>query len=197
MIGCVESDALDIHSSGLTVVTTCSPRNNDLVKSLGADASFDYNDLDCGLQIRKHTSNALMYAFDCISEGSSVQICADALSTSSSATKKYTSLLRVSDFPRDDVEKTTTLAYSAIGEDMSFGGQGDVIPPKIPAKDEDARFMEMFIPIAEKLLADGKIKVHPPSVQGGGLHGILDGWQAMREGKVSGKKLVYRVVDTL
>ena len=137
-----------------------------------------------------------MHALDCISEGSSVKICADALSTSSGS-KRYSALLGISDFPRTDVEKRTTVAYSAMGEEMSFGGQGTVIAPKIPAKPEDATFMEMFIPIAEGLLADGKIKAHPPSVRGGGLCGVLDGWLAMRKGKVSGEKLVYRVADTL
>ena len=78
---------------------------------------------------------------------------------------------------------------------MSFGGEGSVNPPKIPANEEDAQFMEMFIPIAEKLLAEGKIKVHPPSVRPGGLRGILEGFQDLREGKVSGEKLVYRVAD--
>ena len=66
----------------------------------------------------------------------------------------------------------------------------------IPAKEEDTRFMETFIPIAEALLADGKIQVHPPSVRGGGLRGVLDGFQTMRDGKISGEKLVYRVADT-
>ena len=186
------------NRSGLTVITTCSPHNHDLVKGLGADAIFDHNDRDCGRRIRDHTSNALLYAFDCISQGSSVQTCADALSTSSGGpTKRYSSLLGVADFPRADVETRTTMAYSAMGEEMSFGGQGTVLPPRIPANREDAAFMEMFIPIVEGLLADGKITVHPPSVRGGGLRGILDGWQAMREGKVSGEKLVYRVAETL
>lgn len=137
-----------------------------------------------------------MCAFDCISEDSSARICADALSTSS-GTKIYSSLLGISDFPHIDVAKKTTVAYSAIGEEMGFGGQGGVIPPKIPAKDEDARFMEMFVPIAEALLAGGKIQVHPPSKRRGGLRGILDGLQTMREGKISGEKVVYRVADTL
>ncbi|KAL9103463.1 MAG: hypothetical protein Q9163_001491 [Psora crenata] len=182
--------------SGLTVITTCSPRNNDLVKRLGADAVFDHNDVDCGQNIRAYTSNTLMYALDCISQGSSVNICANALSTLGGP-KNYSSLLGVSEFPRRDVEQMTTLAYSAIGEEMSFQRKAGVIPPKIPAKVEDARFMEVFIPIAEALLAHGKIKAHPPRVREAGLRGILDGLQDMREGKVSGEKLVYRVADTL
>ena len=192
-----ESDPLEIHSSGLTVVTTCSPRHNDLVKSRGADAIFDYKDVDCGHKIREHTTDTLLYAFDCISQGPSAKICADALSSTSSATKRYSSLLGITNFPRKDVESTATIAYSAVGEEMSFAGHGSVIPAQIPAKAEDARFMEVFVKIAEGLLADGKIKVHPTSVRGGGLSGVLDGWQAMREGRVSGEKLVYRVADTL
>ena len=47
----------------------------DLVKRLGADAIFDYIDVDCGQKIREHTSNTLMYALDCISEGPSAKIC--------------------------------------------------------------------------------------------------------------------------
>ena len=187
----------DTHSSGLTVITTCSPRHNDLVKRLGADAIFDYKDADCGRKIRDHTANTLMHAFDTISEAGSAQICADALSSTSSGTKRYSSLLGISAFPREDVEKKTTLAYSAIGEEIRFGGGGSIIPPKIPGRKEDLVFTEMWIAIAEGLLAEGKIQVHPVGLREGGLRGVLEGWQDMREGKVRGEKLVYRVADTL
>ena len=91
----------------------------------------------------------------------------------------------------------TTLAYSAVGEEMSFGGLWSPTPFRIPPNPEDAPFMEIVIPIAEGLLADGKIKVYRPRVCEGGLRGILDGWQAMRKGKISGEKLVYRIADTI
>lgn len=93
--------------------------------------------------------------------------------------------------------KKTTVAYSAIGEEMGFGGQRGVIPPKISATDEDARFMETFVPIAEALLAGRKIQVHPPSERRGGLRGVLDRLQTILEEKISGEKFVYRVADTL
>ena len=174
--------------SGATVITTCSPRNNELVKTLGADAVYDYRDEACGEKIRAYTSNKLVYALDCIAEASSPRICADALSTDGARTKRYSSLLGLADFPRDDVEKKTTNAYSAIGEEMSFTGQGT-----IPANAEDLQFMTLFIGIAQKLLAEGKIKPHPMSLRQGGLCGVLDGLKELREGKVSGEKLVYRV----
>jgi len=185
-----------LHSSGLTVITTCSPRNNDLVTRLGADAIFNYQDPDCAAQIRTHTANNLLHALDCVSESSSAKICADALSTSPEATKRYSSLLGISNFPRDDVETKTTIAYSAAGEELRFSGAAGAKIPDIPAKVEDLRFMAMFVGIVDGLLAEGKVKVHPVSVQGGGLKGVFEGLKAMREGKVSGEKLVYRVADT-
>ena len=180
--------------SGATVITTCSPRNNELVKALGADEVFDYRDEACGEKIRASTSNKLLHALDCIAVASSPQICADALSTDNSRTKCYSSLLGLDDFPRDDVEKKATIAYSAMGEEMSFPGRGPI--PDIPAKEEDLQFMTMFIGIAQELLAEGKIKPHPVSLRQGGLKGVLDGLQEMREGNVSGEKLVYRVDET-
>lgn len=56
--------------------------------------------------------------------------------------------------------------------------------------------METFIPIAEGLLKEGKIRGHSPSVRRGGLRGVLEGLKELREGKVSGEKVVYRVEDT-
>lgn len=98
--------------SGLTVVTTCSPRNFELVKSYGADAAFDYRDENCAEQVRQFTNNNLTHIFDCISEATSAKICADCMST---AGGKYSALLKV-DFPRKDVDAGYTLAYTAIGE---------------------------------------------------------------------------------
>ena len=69
--------------------------------------------------------------------------------------------------------------------------------PEFPAKEEDFEFGKKWWGIAEKFLADGKVKVHPVSVRGGGLTGVIEGLQEMREGKVSAEKLVYRVAETV
>jgi NADPH:quinone reductase-like Zn-dependent oxidoreductase len=53
--------------SGLHVITCCSPRNHDLVKSLGADEVVDYNDASAPAKLKaKHPTLAL--GFDCIAE---------------------------------------------------------------------------------------------------------------------------------
>jgi len=173
--------------SGLTVITTCSPRNFELVKKYGADAAFDYNDPETPKKIRELTNNSLKYALDTISEGKSAQICADSLSTAGGV---YTQLLNVKS-PREDVESKGTLGYTSFGEDFKMGPQGNLIP----AKPEDFEFAKMFWELSRKLLAEGKIKVHPPTV-GKGLEGVLDGLQKMREGKVSGTKLVYTISES-
>ena len=53
--------------------------------------------------------------------------------------------------------------------------------------------MVEFLRKLPKLLQDGNIKSLPVKFWDGGLGAIADGLQYMREGKVSGEKIVYRV----
>ena len=71
-----------LRLSGYKVVTTASPRNFDLVKSLGADAVFDYKDPEVVSKIKAATSDSISYAFDAISEGGSQTISAESLGPS-------------------------------------------------------------------------------------------------------------------
>jgi NADPH:quinone reductase-like Zn-dependent oxidoreductase len=170
------------------VITTCSPRNFDYVKSLGADKWFDYNEPNVGAQIRDYTQNKLKYAWDTVSEEGSAKICAEALTSESGA--KYGSILSVKS-PREDVQSTNTLMYTVFGEEFSFG-KGS----KFPAIPEDFEYTKKFIELTEKLLAEGKLKAHRAKVGANGLKGVLKGLEDMKAGKVSGEKLVYRVEET-
>ncbi|KIW13878.1 hypothetical protein PV08_06659 [Exophiala spinifera] len=174
--------------SGYDVITTCSPRNFDYVKSLGAVEAFDYNDPDAPKKIREFTGNKLRYAWDTVAEGKSPQFCADALSDSLSQVGScaYGATLPVK-FPRDDVKATSTLMYSIFGEAFDFAGT------KIPALPEDFEFAKKFTSITEKLLAEGKLKTHAEEVRGGGLDAVPQGLEDLKAGKVSGKKLVYKI----
>ena len=165
--------------SGLTVVATASPHNFDLVKSLGADQVFDYKDPDCGAKIRDATNNKLKLVFDTISEKGSPAVCAAAISSEGG---HYSSLLPVTDFPRDDVRNTATLAYTALGVQFS---------ESYPASQTDWEFGVKFWRLSEELLNSGKIKAHPTEVRKGGLEAIPQGIEDLKEGKVSGVKLVY------
>ncbi|PWY93020.1 GroES-like protein [Aspergillus sclerotioniger CBS 115572] len=172
--------------SGYKVLTTCSPRNFDLVKNLGADVVFDYNAPNSVAEIRKYTGDKLKVVLDTISTEDSAKFCDGAISTEGG---EYSALLAVG-IERANVNDRWTLAYTSVGEDFMFG------PDLWPAKPEDKAFQEKFWSIAEKLLAEGKIQVHRPSVRPDGLKGVLEGLELLKADKVSGEKLVYNVAET-
>ncbi|KAK5131576.1 hypothetical protein LTR08_000831 [Meristemomyces frigidus] len=172
--------------SGCEVITTCSPSNFAFVKSLGASAAFNYKDADVAAQIRAHTQDKLTHAFDCISEGQSPKICSEAISSQGG----QVSYLLPAQHDREDVENKRTLAYTITGEAFTFG------PMDVPAKPEDLEFGAKFWELSTKLFAEKKVSVHPPRVGKEGLKGVFDGLQQLREGKVSGTKLVYHVSET-
>ncbi|KAH8657340.1 chaperonin 10-like protein [Ilyonectria robusta] len=175
--------------SGYTVITTCSPRNFEYVKSLGAEFVVDYNDADAGAQIRNFTNNELKYAWDTVSIEGSAQICADALSTSSSMAPVYGSLLPVKS-PRGDVEAVSTVMHTVFGKDFKFG------PLDMPASQEDFDFGKMFFQLTEELLAQKQLRPHTTRICEGGLGSIPQGLRDLELGRVRVEKLVYLLADT-
>ncbi|KAL4940481.1 hypothetical protein BDV06DRAFT_196588 [Aspergillus oleicola] len=172
--------------SGYKVLTTCSPHNFELVKSLGADEVFDYKDPEAAAKIREYTNDDLKLVLDTISLKPSADFCDNAISTKGG---EYTALLNIQ-IERENVNDRWTLGYTCVGEAFDFG------KTHWPAKPEDKEFAEGFAVIVDKLLAEGKIKVHKPNVGEDGLKGVLEGLQLLKEDKVSGEKLVYNVADT-
>jgi len=166
--------------SGCEVITTSSPRNFDLLRKLGADQVFDYNEADVGAKIRRATNNKLKLVFDCISEGDSFNITAAAIGSSGG---HMSALLPVGNYPRDDVKTKFTLAYTALGEKYD---------EKRDANQADYEFGVKFWQQAEDWLNSGKIKTHPVEVRNG-LAGVSQGLRDLKDGKVSGVKLVYKV----
>lgn len=177
--------------SGLEVLTTCSPSNFDYVKSLGADAVFDYNSPTCAADIRAHTNGKLYYVWDTIGTPSSYAIGASCLSSSPPAGQKmhYGTINPPPEagILSDDVAVTFTLAYSCQGEAWEMG------PWKFPASPEDYEFIVKWMPTTQKLLAERKWKPHRQEVRKGGLEGVLGGLEDLKEGRVSGVKIVFRI----
>ncbi|KAI1323174.1 putative zinc-binding oxidoreductase ToxD [Xylariaceae sp. FL0255] len=169
--------------SGYDVVTTCSPRNFAFVRGLGASKAFNYKDPACAQMIKEHTKGKLELAFDCISQGSSPQLCCDALSSEGG---RIVYLNPVS-HPREDVKSFQTLAYTVNGEAFDVG------PAHFPPIPEDLTFGKMFWDLATKLFAEKVVSVHPTKICEGGLQGVMEGLDALRAGQVSRKKLVYKL----
>ncbi|KAJ5896890.1 chaperonin 10-like protein [Penicillium subrubescens] len=170
--------------SGLTVVTTCSPRNFDLVRDLGADHVFDYNSPDAVSLIKEVTEHALRYALDTVASEVTARFCCDVLGKEGG---RYSSVLPIPKLPRKDIVNLSSMAFTAIGEAFEIAGQ------KVPARPDDFVFAADFIKLVEEVWSSKKLSVHPFEVRSGGFDGIFEGLQEMREGKISGRKLVYSV----
>lgn len=181
--------------SGYKVVSTASLQNHDFVKSLGADAVFDYNDPQCGQKIKHLTEDNLRLCWDTISIDTSAEICAAALSSSSPPHQrcKYGVLraIELPKIPRDDLEVTHTLMYTIFNE--TFHHQGG---KEFPASQEDFDFARNFAGVVEELLQHGLLRTHPDKVGNEGLIGVLKGLQDLKEDRVSKQKLIYRVEET-
>ena len=172
--------------SGYTVITTCSPRNFDFVKQLGADLVFDYRDPEAPKAIREYTKDGLKLVFDTIGVKDAIKFCDSALSTQGG---EYVTLL-VDKIDRENVNSRWVIGYTTLGEYFKYG-QWEF--PEVP---EDFEYAAKFWDITQPLLAEGKIKPHRPKVVAGGLKGVAEGLRLLKEGKVSGEKLVYNIAET-
>jgi NADPH:quinone reductase-like Zn-dependent oxidoreductase len=175
-------------ASGLTVIATASPSNFDRLRSLGADAVFDYHSPDCGAEIRKLTENKLRYAWDCVGDGE--VLCGKALSDSEPS--KYAVIIesdgKMLAQTNPQVEGPFfTLGYDIFGEPYEWRGRA------VPRKPDEVEHAIMFYEVARKLLASGIVKPIDPILNNpeSGLEGVLKGLDKLRAGEVRAGKLVY------
>lgn len=175
--------------SGARVVTTASPRNFDYVKSLGADAVFDYNSPTVVEDIRTWTDGKLTRAWDCQSTAESAALIAKTMSTE--ADGLIGTLLPVKQDavtaanPR--VRAELSLYYNVFNEPFTYAMR------ECPAVPEAYEFGKMFWELSRELLAQGRLKpIRVIKNRGGeGLEGVIHGMKELKEGKVSAGKLVY------
>ncbi|CAL5867038.1 uncharacterized protein PFLUO_LOCUS1250 [Penicillium psychrofluorescens] len=186
--------------SGYRVIATCSPHNFDLVRDAGADAVFDYRDPGSAAEIRKYTQNSLKFAFDCVATPDSANFCDNAMSSEGGhkasinggraiALMSTHASIDPATMKEGNITTSFPLAYTTTGEDLNKAGKF------IAARSQDKAYIIAFSSLLEDLLAEGKFKAIRHTVRGQGLHGIAEGLALMREGKVTGEKLVYNIAD--
>jgi NADPH:quinone reductase-like Zn-dependent oxidoreductase len=170
--------------AGLKVVTTASPKSHDLVKEYGADDVFDYRSPTAAEDIIRAYPN-IDRALDCFSEGTSTEFCANVVRRNRGW---VVTLLDSGKKDLDGVRVDFMLAYSVFNAEFQW------LPPvgpkfhKVPS-DNDAlrRFYAALPEIALKL------KTPPLKKIDGGLENLTTGLDLLRQGKVSGTKLVATV----
>ena len=181
-------------ASGYTVLTTASPRNNEYLRSLGADAVFDYNSSNWPSQVKAATNDQLKLAFDTIGSAETGKAIATAMSSSGgrySSTEDGGPELIKAEF--SNITAQSILAYTMIGEEFVWADGNELIT--FAARSEDFEFGKEFWELARRLLASCQVKPVRTAVDFSkkGLEGVLVGLEELRQGKVRGGKLVYHV----
>ncbi|KIX09320.1 uncharacterized protein Z518_00399 [Rhinocladiella mackenziei CBS 650.93] len=180
--------------SGFRVYTTCSASNFDLVKSRGADYAFDYNDASCETQLSetiRTNGDSFKYIVDCIGHDETASFCAKFISTEGRGGHYHSVKAPLPEVfkklrPEANVQATTALAYTLLGEEFHLPGM-----PPFPADLEQAAFAKQWQNVAEPLVLKGLLKPHPPLVLQGGLEAVPTAIVDVGQGKVRAKKAVF------
>ena len=171
--------------SGYKPITTCSPHNFDLVKSRGAEAVFDYHSATCAADIKTYTRSSLGHVLDIITDISSQAICHGAMGRLGG---KYTALEAPSNAlnPRKRTVRTDfVIGLCALGTEVALEGEYHRQADK-----EARRHVGQFFDEMQEFVDAGKVMPHPHRLLKEGYENILKGIEDLRQGKISGEKLV-------
>ncbi|KAG9015063.1 hypothetical protein FRB90_004942 [Tulasnella sp. 427] len=159
--------------SGLKVVTTASPKNHQLLKSIGADEVFDYKDPDAPKRIREWGKGQIKHALDSISENGSTKLVAEALSEDGGKIVTILPVKRDDSFP-SAVEIKGILVYKALDKN-------------------NANYYPWMIEWQKRMpTLASQLTVMPLKPWSGGLDGLPDALLYHKSGKVSAEKIVVR-----
>ncbi|KZV81298.1 GroES-like protein [Exidia glandulosa HHB12029] len=158
-----------VHQSGLRVVTTASLKHSERLKTLGAEAVFDYRDPEVAQKIREYTGGNLTSGGICEIKAEDIDAPVAALSDEGGI------LSIINPLPEKPYPKPVKFPLSLASNifDKPIAGVG-------------------YYELISRLLAEGKVELVPVRVFGG-LDSVSDGMTEMREGRVSGERIVFKV----
>ncbi|EAU35410.1 conserved hypothetical protein [Aspergillus terreus NIH2624] len=171
---------------GLNVLTTCSPRHHDFVKSLGATVALDYRDARVVESIKAAANAGLRYVFDTIGNDSSSSTASQAISEQGGSLCTVRPGKAFTENVTKQTKVTDVLVWTAFLKEHKYG---DFYWP--PHK-EDHELSAGFFDALPKLLSAGAIKPNTPKVFEG-LESVGKGFQEYRDGVISNYKIVYKV----
>ncbi|KZL81492.1 enoyl reductase, partial [Colletotrichum incanum] len=173
--------------SGYQPIAVCSPPNFHLALRNGAAATFDYRDHACGSKIRHWTKGNLRYALDCITNIESARICHEAIGR---AGGRYVSLGPLPDHAsrRHTVSRDWVHGPSIFGEGSAWPE-----PYRREPSEDLQRFGFELWKVVSDLVAAGRLQHHPLRILEGGLASVIDALEIVKNGLVSGEKIIVRL----
>ncbi|KAK7032846.1 chaperonin 10-like protein, partial [Favolaschia claudopus] len=172
--------------SGLRVVTTASPKNHELLKTLGADAVFDYRDPEVVSKIRAWTDNQLAHAVDCISDATTTKQVAACMGTGGGSI----ALTLPEPIDAPGLHAQFDLVYTMLGKAFDHPMVG-----LFPMSPERYEFGKATAQLLTQLLSEGKLRPTPMKLVPNGLSDVGQWLEYMKQGKVSGEKITYRIAQ--
>ncbi|KAF4467831.1 zinc-binding oxidoreductase [Fusarium albosuccineum] len=176
---------------GFSVATVCSPRHFPLLHSHGAKHVFDYKDPDVIQKIRKALPE-VKYIFDTIGNETSSATASEAMSKSGGVLCTVRPAKEFTESVTPQTKVTSVFFFTSFLKDLQLGTN------LFPASEEDHQLASEFNQKLPELLARQMIRPNNPLA----MHGfdrITEGFQAYRDGKISGYKesdLPYSDEDT-
>ncbi|KAJ5128672.1 hypothetical protein N7448_002389 [Penicillium atrosanguineum] len=167
--------------AGLTVIATASPRSHDLVKEYGADAVFDYRSPTAAEEI-VHAYPNIDRALDCFSEGTSTDFCVNVVRRNKGW---VVTLLDSKKTESEGVKIEFLLAYSVFNSEFQWLAP---IGPKFPKKPADNEALRRFYASLPEVST--KLKTPPLKKIKAGFENLSVGLDMLRQGQVSGTKVV-------
>lgn len=190
------------RASGFKVVTTSSPRNFELLKSLGATAVLDYHDPAVVDKVKAATGDTIRLGLDAIGQPETQELSQRVFGPAGGKllTLMWANKTRV----REDVELKCTCPpppephrdfanRSILAVALVHTGLGlaiDMPGARFPASPEDTAEMVAFAASVPRLVEQDRLRPNPIRRLEGGLAAIPEGLKLLEEGKVSGEKIV-------
>lgn len=171
------------------MITTSSPHNFDLVQSYGADLVFDYHSPACADEIRAATKNGLRYVLDPFSEAKTLRLCFAAIGRTGG---RYCALEQ---YQPELCTRKTVKHELVMGGAISGRGVELPEPYGIPPNPDIGEWARQWYRTVQRLLDEGRLKPCPLEIIPGRFEGILKGLDLLRNGKVSGRKLIVVLAE--
>ncbi|KPM37289.1 hypothetical protein AK830_g9278 [Neonectria ditissima] len=171
---------------GFKIVTTCSPRHFERVRSLGAKHAFDYRDANI-VQLIKDAAPGLRYVFDAIGNETSCVLASQAIDEQGGTLCTIRPDRIGTENATKQTKITDVLVWTAFLKDHRLGTFF------WPANEDDHKLAAEFCDKVPAWIEEGKFKPNDVKIIPSGLEGVVVGFQEYRRGKISAIKLVYEL----